>query len=485
MNPMTAKQRIDLALTHHRAGRLREAEAIYRQILSEQPDYADALHLLGSMAAQLGHYETAIDLLKKAIQINPNAAPYYGNLGAVYLKLKRLDEAETTLRRAIQLNPQMADGYFNLGGTLSEKGDFENALANSHKGLALHPNWPEMYNSIGVTLRKSAKYDQSISAFRRAIALRPEYAEGHWNLGLTLLQLGDFASGWTEYEWRTRMPDVVRPRNFPPPPWTGEQLSGKTILLHAEQGFGDTLQFIRYVPQVVARGGRVVIECPPELATILRGVEGIQEIYVQHQTLPPFDTHCSIMSLPLTLGVRPLAEPAKVPYISVPPDRIAAWHQRLGNPDDRRRVGLVWAGGPQHADDSRRSIRLEHFAPLFAIESARFYTLQKGPGAAQAANPPPGIDLINWTADLHDYIETAALISNLDLVISVDTSVAHLAGALGKPVWLLLPSVPDWRWMLNRNDTPWYPTMRLFRQTKAGDWPGVIKDIAHALKGRE
>ncbi|MGD0461132.1 MAG: tetratricopeptide repeat-containing glycosyltransferase family protein [Tepidisphaeraceae bacterium] len=479
---MTLQQRLEVGLAHHRAGRLHEAEDIYRQILAEQPDYADALHLLGSLAAQIGHHDAAIDLLKKAIQLNPNFAAYHGNLGAVYMKLSRLDEAEAALQRALQLDPSLPDAYYNLGGTLTEKGDFDRALSTLHRGLALHPNWPQMYNSIGVTLRICAKYDEAIASYRRAVSIQPDYAEGHWNLGLTLLLVGDFAAGWTQYEWRKKMPDVVRPRNFTPPEWTGEKLDGKTILLHAEQGFGDTLQFIRYVPLVVERGGRVIVECPPELATVLRGVEGIQEIFVQGQTLPSFDTHRSIMSLPLTFGATAQTIPAKVPYLAVPADRIAAWRQRLG--DAPLGVGLVWAGGPQYSDDSRRSMRLEHFAPLAAVKSARFHLLQKGPAASQAATPPPGMDLVNWAADLHDFVETAALITNLDLVISVDTSVAHLAGALGKPVWVLLPFVPDWRWMLNRDDSPWYPTMRLFRQPAAGDWATPIAQVVQALHRR-
>ncbi len=325
----------------------------------------------------------------------------------------------------------MPDVYYNLGGTLAEKGDFDGAISALHKGLAIHPNWPEMHDSIGVALWKSAKYDEAIASFRRAVELRPDYAEARWHLGSLLLLAGDLAAGWAEYEWRTKVPDIVRPRNFSPPQWTGENLGGKTILLHAEQGMGDTLQFIRYVPLVVQRGGRVIVECPPDLATILRGVEGIQEIFVQGQPLPPFDAHRSIMSLPLTFGTTAQTIPAKVPYLSVPADRIAAWRERVD--DGRLGVGLVWAGGPQHNDDRRRSMSLEHFAPLSAIKSARFYMLQKGPAAAQAAIPPPGIDLVNWTADLHDFVETAALIANLDLVISVDTSVAHLAGRSASP----------------------------------------------------
>ncbi len=280
-----------------------------------------------------------------------------------------------------------------------------------------------------------------------------------------------------------KIAEIVQPRNIAQPQWNGESLDGKTILLHAEQGFGDTLQFIRYAPQVAKRGGSVIVECPIELSTILRGVEGINRIITKGDSWPSYDVQSSIMSLPLIFGTTPDTIPSQ-PYLSVPPDRIAAWRERLGNPDARHRVGIVWAGRPEHKNDRRRSMRLDQFAPLTEIKSANFFTLQKGPAAAQAATPPPGMSLIDFTSDLHDFVETAALITNLDLVICVDTSIAHLAGAIGKPVWLLLPHAPDWRWMLNRTDTPWYPTMRLFRQPSPGDWPAVMADVTRALAQR-
>jgi Flp pilus assembly protein TadD len=483
MKAMTPQQQVDAALVHHRAGRLPEAEAIYRQVLAKDPNYTDALHLLGSLAAQIGRHDDAIELLKKAIQLNPGIAPYYGNLGAVYMKLKRFDDAVIPLRRALQINPQLPDVYFNLGGALIELDDFDGAMSALYKGLSFHPNWPEMINTIGMALRKFGRFHEAITSFRRTIAIQPDNPDAHWNLSVSLLMLGDFAAGFSEYEWRMKKPDIVLVRNFAQPAWRGENLDGKTILLHAEQGFGDTLQFVRYVPLVIERGGRVIVECPPELAAILRGIEGIQEIYVQHQTLPAFDTHCSIMSLPLMFQTTEQTIPSKVPYIAIPEDRTAAWRKRLTG--SKFNIGLVWAGGAYHQDDRHRSMRLEYFAPLSAIKAATFYMLQKGPAAAQADSAPPGLNLINWTADLHDFVDTAAFIKNLDLVITVDTSVAHLAGALGKPVWVLLPLIPDWRWMLNRSDSPWYPTMRLFRQSKMGDWESVVAEVVEALKGRE
>jgi Flp pilus assembly protein TadD len=479
MKPRTIQQQLDDALAHHRAGRLHQAEVGYRQILAQQPNYTDALHLLGSLGAQIGQNNASIQLLQKAIQLNPNIAAYHGNLGAVYMKAKRLRDAEAALKRAIQLNPNTPDVYYNLGCTLVALDDVPGAFAALKKGLELQPGLPELHTGMGVALRKSMKYQEAIAAFRRSVALRPDYADAHWNLGLMLLLTGNLSAGWAEYEWRTKMPDIVAPRNFPPPQWAGEKLYGKTILLHAEQGFGDTIQFIRFVPDVIARGGRVIVECPPELANTLRGIAGIQEIFVQGQRISRFDTHCSIMSLPLALNVTSKSLRADVPYLAVPPDRVAHWQSRLDT--STLNVGLVWAGRPEHPDDLQRSMRLADFAPLAAVPSVRFYMLQKGPAAAQASSPPPGLNLINWTAELHDFVDTAALVSNLDLIVGVDTSVVHLAGALARPVWVLLPLVPDWRWMLNRFDSPWYPTMRLFRQTTFGDWTTPLAQLTEAI----
>ncbi len=294
--------------------------------------------------------------------------------------------------------------------------------------------------------------------------------------------LGDLATGWKEFEWGRKSPRVTIPRQFTQPRWKGEELSGKTILLYAELGSGDTIQFIRYARMVAKRGGKAIVECQPGLETLLRSMTEIHQVFPEGHPLPPFDVQCPMMSLPLEFGTTLETIPADIPYLAPPPDRIAAWREKIGDHSDHQNVGLVWAGRPDHKNDRQRSMRLEQFAPLAEIKSIRFHSLQKGPAAAQADAPPPGMDLTNWTKDLHDFTETAALIANLDLLISVDTSVAHLAGAIGKPVWVLIPFVPDFRWMLNRNDTPWYPTLKLFRQKALRDWTGPIADVTRALR---
>jgi hypothetical protein len=278
---------------------------------------------------------------------------------------------------------------------------------------------------------------------------------------------------------------VTIPRQFAQPRWKGEDLTGKTILLYAELGSGDTIHLIRYAPMIAKRSGKVIVECQQGLERFLRSVDAVQEVVAEGQPLPPFDVQCPMMSIPLEFNTTLETIPANVPYLSPPPDRVAAWRERIGDNANQLKVGLVWAGRPDHKNDRQRSIRLDQFAPLATVKSVRFYSLQKGPAAAsQAAVPPPGMDLIDWTSDLHDFAETAALMMNLDLLISVDTSVVHMAGAIGKPVWVLVPFVPDFRWLLNRTDTPWYPTMRLFRQPALRDWNSVIADVTSALAQR-
>ncbi len=378
----------------------------------------------------------------------------------------------------------MAHAHYNLGGALLAKFEFADAIPIFQKAISLNPNWTEAHNNLGLALRNQARYEEAATAFRRALHLRPDYASAHWNLSWTLLALGDYSAGWAEYEWRTKCPAVMTPRHFAQPQWNGEQLAGKTILLHAEQGFGDMLQMIRYAAIVAGCGGKVIVECQPELAALFKSVGGVEAVVVQGAPLPPFDVQCPLMSLPFAFGTTLQTIPATVPYLAAPADRIAAWRQRIGDGDGRLRVGLVWAGRPTQQYDRRRSSRLDHFAPLAQVKSARFFSLQKGPAAGEAAAPPPGMDLVDFSADLHDFAETAALIANLDLVIGVETSVTHLAGAMGKPVWAVLAHVADWRYMMDGTECPWYPTMRLFRQTEPGDWDEILRKLSAELAVR-
>jgi Flp pilus assembly protein TadD len=478
---MTPDQQIDLAMSLHRAGRVREAESIYRQVITAHPNHASALQLLGSLYADTGQFTEAIDLINRAIQLNPNVSQSHANLGAIHARNKRFDEAAIALQRAIQLDPNSAPAHYNLGGVYLAQFDFARAIPAFQAAISLNPKWPDAHNNLGLAFRNTAKHHEALASFKRALALKPDYASAHWNLSWTLLILGDLKPGWLEYEWRTQCPAGSPPRPFPEPQWRGEDLAGRTILLTAEQGFGDMIQMIRYAPLIAARNAKVIAESPPELATLFQSVKGIQQIVTTGQPLPKFDLHCPMMSLPLAFSTTLETIPANAPYLAAPPEKIAAWRERIGTNDNRLRVGLVWAGRPTQQFDRWRSAHLQDFAKLAEIKSARFFSLQKGPAAAEIASAPE-LNLVDWTADLQDFSDTAALIENLDLVIGIESAVTHLAGALAKPVWPILAHIADWRYLLNRADSPWYPTMKLFRQPATGQWQPPINEVVTALK---
>jgi hypothetical protein len=316
-------------------------------------------------------------------------------------------------------------------------------------------------------------------AYEDALYFQPDHSDAHWNRALLHLLLGEFDRGWLEYEWRwLKFPEVRR--YFAKPLWDGFDISGKTILLHAEQGFGDTIQFVRFAPLVAARGATVNLECQPELEGLFQHVPGVARTVSRGDPLPPFDIHCPLMSLPRALGIDITNVPNQVPYLQVDQNLLHKWERKLKEYEGCQKVGLVWGGAKTHPRDAERSIPLDALAALNRLHGVRLFSLQKD--IARQASAATG--WIDFTAELHDFAETAALTANLDLVIGVDTAVVHLAGALGKPAWTLLPHSPDWRWLLGRDDSPWYPTMRLFRQAVPGDWSGVIGRVVELLQAK-
>ena len=516
MAQLTIQQAFDLALQHHQAGRLQEAEQLYRQVLAQQPERADAMHNLGLIAHQVGRNDVAVELIRRAIVLNPNNAEAYNNLGNVLKNKGEFDDAIDAYRRAIALNPNFPEVHSNLGNALKDKGQLEEAIAAYRRAIALRPNYAEAHSNLGNALKERGQLDEAIAAYRRAIALRPNYAEAHNNLGgvlidqgrldeaiaayrraiafrpgypeahsnlsLSLLTSGDFQQGWEEHEWRWKCKDFSSPRrNFAQGQWDGCPLENRTILLHAEQGAGDAIQFIRYLPLVAQRGGRIIIECHTELQRLFRTMAGSHQVMAPTQPMPAFDLHCPLVSLPRVFGTNLGNIPKDVPYLHPDAEDAGRWQHRPGEQAPAVKVGLGWAGNPRHKNDRNRSIKLARLAPLGQLPGVRFFSLQKGAAAAEAKTPPPGMELVDWTEELKDFADTAALIANLDLVIAVDTAVVHLAGAMGKPVWTLLPFNSDWRWLLERQDSPWYPTMRLFRQPSRGDWDGVMTRVVEAL----
>lgn len=490
-----------------------DAISEFRQVLRQRPDFAEAHCNLGAVLFDLAAFEECERCYREALRLKPAFAEAHNNLGGLLLKLRRLDEAELNLREACKLRPNFAEALNNLGDLLRLRGRLEEAEASCREALRLkpdyvpaqltlgnalreagrfheaepcyrtaldrNPSWPEALNNLGTLLYDLGRTDDAIQSLRAAVAQRPDYADAHFNLGITLLLAGQFDEGWREYEWRWKQ-ETKKPhlRGFSQPLWDGGDIGDRVLLLHAEQGLGDTLQFCRFVPAIAA-GRRVVLEVQRPLMPLLTGLPGIERVVANGDPLPPFDLHCPLLSLPRVLGTTLDTIPREAPYLRAEPQRVAAWRERVGQLDGLR-VGLVWAGNQTMSGDGRRSVPLERFSELADLPGVSFVSLQKGPGASQS--PPPGLSMHDWTDDLHDFGETAALIEALDLVIAVDTGVAHLAGALGRPVWLLNRFDRCWRWQLDRDDSPWYPSLRQFRQSQPGDWTSVLRNVRAELE---
>jgi tetratricopeptide (TPR) repeat protein len=460
LDPRSPEAHFDLALTLESLGRVSEAIPLLRRTIELEPQFPDSyLHLAADLQQQSGGAPApqAIDLCRRAVEIDPENPDAHQLLGAFLVGRRELDDAERHLLEAIRLADDAEDPDAMRRVT---------------------------YGNLGVAYACRNRFDDALAAYARVLDLDPNNGEAHWNRSQLLLTLGDFRRGWQEYEWRWQCePQKSARRHFPVPEWNGDDPTGRTILVHAEQGLGDTIQFCRYVPLLAARGARVLFLCPPELRTLMSSLQDISELLSDANSLPAFDLHAPLLSLPRLFGTMSNNQiPASVPYLRAEAQRVEAWKKRLGHSRPLR-VGLVWAGNPGHLNDAARSLALSQFAPLAALSGkVEFFSLQKGPRAAQTAAAP--LPLTDFAPNLHDFADTAALLENLDLLITADTGAAHLAGALGRPVWCLIPFRPDWRWQIGRDDSPWYPSMRLFRQPAIGDWPSVIERVARELASR-
>jgi tetratricopeptide (TPR) repeat protein len=475
------------AATHYNIGRAYEAkeqidEAIhsYKSALRMKAYFVDAHINLGNLLQKQGQLDDAIFNYQRAIELNPNHSGVYYNLGVMFQEKNRLGEAISAFQSAIRLHPQYADAYHDLGYVFHMNRQLDEAIECYLKAIQINNDMFDAHNNLGRIYQELGQVDEAISSYRKSLDINPGFADAHCNLAMALLLIGDFAQGWKEYEWRWKLKDRSR-YDFPQQVWYGSDISGKTVFLYAEQGFGDTIQFIRFAPLVAEQGARIIIECQKELKSLIRQVRGVHSVITREEPLPEFDVHYPLLSLPLFFNTTPANIPAKIPYIVPDTIMVQNWTERVKNDSARLKVGIVWSGNPKYKADQFRSISLDNFLQLMRIEGISFFSLQKGEAASQAKELPEEIKLIDYTEEIHDFSDTAALIENLDLVISVDTAVAHLAGALGKPVWTLLPDSPDWRWMLNREDSLWYPTMRLFRQSSMGEWGGVIKSVEKEL----
>jgi tetratricopeptide (TPR) repeat protein len=545
LNPWAGVYHANLGVAQEALGQTKDALASFQQALRLDPTSAQAHNAVGNALRALGNLDEAAAHCAQALRILPEFPEAHNNLGnALYLQGK-LDEAVAHYEEALRLKPGYAEAHSNLGLALADNGKREQGIAHYHEALRINPNYADAHNNLSIALLREARFteaethsraalrlkpsyadahnnlgsillrqsrwDEALAEYEEAMRLRANFAEAHWNRSLLWLLLGNFEQGWPDYEWRWTQPGFTR-RYLEKPLWDGSDLRGRGIVLHSEQGLGDTVQFIRYAPLVKERGGTVIVECHPPLLRLLAGVPGIDHLLPEGSPLPPFDVRAPLLSLPSILRTTVATVPAKVPYLYAKPDLVEHWRQKLcevrystfdanklapdvGHTADtghrtskvehELKVGIAWQGTPAFRYDRQRSIPLTLFAPLASVEGVQLISLQKGPGTDQLRALEGRFPIVDFGTTLDEatgaFMDTAAIIKNLDLVICSDSAVAHLAGALGAQVWVALPLVPDWRWMLNRNDSPWYPTMRLFRQTRFADWDDVFKRLVQGL----
>ncbi len=498
---------LDMALSAHKAGRLAEAEAAYRALLARDPEDADANQLLGVLCQQTGRLEESRQRLEAVLSRAPDLATAHNNLGITLQAMEDVDGAVAAYRRAILLAPAYAEARHNLALLATERRDYELAETELIEALRSHPTMPELHlalgnaqlgagrfamaltcyqnlldlapehaighNNIGMIFARTGRPHAALARFDRTVALDPSYAEGRWNRARQRLTIGDWAGGWEDFEARRATPKFAKTMYHPPSPiWRGEPIEGKTVLLHAEQGRGDSIQFMRWARLVADRGARAILDVEPDLVALFRSHDPRVEVIARSPAPPPHDLNCALPSLPFAFHADEATLPAP-PYLAADPARIAAWAQRLPPADGRRRIGLVWAGNPEFIEDQERSPRLAPFLPLLGLPGCQFFGLQSGAGRKDLEGWTAPENFIDLGGDFTDFADTAAVMAQMDLIICSCTGPAHLAGALGLPLWVALPYVADWRWMRGRTDSPWYPSARLYRQRAPGDWASV------------
>jgi tetratricopeptide (TPR) repeat protein len=486
MTPDNANAYANLALAFEKLQRPDAGLAAIVRARTLQPDCAEWHLNEGNLLQQCGRNDEAIEILHRALALRDQYAEAHANLGAIYQKTWQLDLAESHYRSAQSLQPGSAEYHFNLGAVLQAKMQFDTAIDAYQATITLNPTHDRARLNLASIYTIQRQFSEAFVQIESVISDTPDHADAHWNKATILLLLGDFTQGWQEFEYRWKTSTWQESQTLTHPQWTGqEDLAGKTILLFVEQGMGDTIQFIRYATELKKRGATIVAEVQPALTRLLTGVTGVDAMYARG-TMPytlPIDYQCALMSLPLALGTQVDTIPNAIPYIHVAEDKVSHWKQQFADLDGPR-IGLVWAGNPDHKNDRNRSTSLRTLAPLFDVAGLHFLSLQKEIPQADRHLLDNTAVMQDLSQNLTDYVETAAIIANLDLVISVDTSVAHLAAAMGKPVWMLLPTNPDYRWLLDRSDSPWYPTITLYRQSRIGEWTDVIASICTNLRAQ-
>jgi tetratricopeptide (TPR) repeat protein len=483
LNPLLAEAHCNLGNVLKGQQKPDEAVAHYQRALELKPGYAEAHYNLANVLSVQGKMREAVAQYELALLFDPQCAKAHNNLGNVFRSIEEPEKAVVHYRQVPDADPEFTDAYNNLGLALLSLGRHEEAIESIARTLALKPHLAEAHCNLGAVLHAQNRISEATASYQKALDLNPDLAKARINLGMVQLLCGDFANGWKNYE--LRWSDApLHSRDFVQPQWQGEPLDGRRILLHAEQGLGDTLQFLRYVPMVQAAGGTVILEVQDRLRTLAAELPGVAEVVPTGAPLPAFDCHCPLLSLPFAFGTTLESIPASFPYLKVP-QAAATKAANFPWPEDGLRIGILWAGNPVFPNDSYRfrSAPLDVFRPLLEVEGVHLFSLQFGEHAAELSESPEfARRVVDLSPLVEDMADTAAQIAQLDLVIMVDTSVSHLAGALGVPVWVLTPFTPDWRWLLEGQVTPWYPSMRLFRQPQPGDWASVVEAMRTELK---
>jgi tetratricopeptide (TPR) repeat protein len=480
--PESSEFSFHLGVALGNCGESDRAIAAYQRAIELNPQMPESYANLGVLLRSIGKREAALIAYGRALDLNPDCAEVHCNLGVALAEVDRMDEAMQCYERALAINPEFVNAHYNLANAWRKADEHEKAIETYRHAIDLKPDFVQAFSNMAMSFNDLGQDDLALRAYDRAVELRPDWAEARWNRSLTQLLLGNFERGWAEFDCRNQI-DPPSSREFPGKRWDGESLAGKTILFNYEMGLGDSINFVRYIPLVAPGAARVILEIQEPLRELCESIPGVDEVVCLQRDEPflKYDVHCSLMRLPQLFRSDPATMPRTVPYLKPSEARAKKWSRKVGPRSENLRVGLVWAGSPEHQNDRHRSIPLASLASLATVHNIDFFALQRGPASAQANDPPRGMRLANIATDFDNLADTAAAIEQLDLVISVDTSVAHLAGALGTPVWVLLAFVPDWRWMLGRSDTPWYPQMRLFRQPRRGDWATPIRRITEEL----
>lgn len=484
LNPRHVEASYNLGVICQTIGRFQEAILAYRNAVALRPDFVDALANLGTVLKDTGQFDEATEIYRHVIAQKPDFPMAYLNFGVVLKDQGRIEDAMAAYRQAIALKPDYDQAYANLGAALLEDGRLEEAEQACRQAVSINPRLTMGFCNLGAIFKAQNRLAEAEIAYRQAVALGPDFPEAHFCLAQIFLLQGNLEPGWVEYDWRWRLKDYGWLKNlhgeFAQPAWNGEPLAGKTILVYAEQGLGDTLQFARYLPLLVRLGAKVVLAVQPPLIALLQGLDGVTVVALDRPPLPHFDVHCALLSLPRVFGTTLATIPGGIPYLRPDPALVRRWDARIGG--SKLRVGIVWAGNPNQKGDALRSPRLAAMSPLFATPNVDFVSLQLGAGRQDIAATPLPPNVLDLGDEIADFADTAAIMAGLDLVITSCTAPLHLAGALGVPTWAVIPFAPHFFWLLDRADSPWYPTLRLYRQDRPGhDWSRTIGRVGADL----